>query len=306
MTDVAGIVVRYALYLDLMLLFGLPAFALYAPTPGGDDRMMPRSVLGLLALAGIALSVAAMVIMAATMSGVSLTAVEWSTIKLVADTTAGSAWLVRVETLVIVLVIGVLGRFSRIGRLIVIALSGVALSTLAWTGHGAMDSGRVGIVHLAADIGHLLAAGIWLGALVALLLLQGWARRTRNGAALQRLHRALAEFGGVGTAVVGIIVATGLVNAWLLVGPGNVASLGRTPYGQLLIAKLLLFVIMLGLAALNRFRLTPRLEDSISGNSADGALEGLQRSLAAETLCAVLIFGLVAWLGTLAPPASAL
>lgn len=306
MTDVAGIVVRYALYLDLMLLFGLPAFALYAPTPGGGDRMLPRSVLGLLALAGLGLSAVAMVIMAATMSGTSIAAVEWSTIKLVADTTAGSAWKLRAETLGVVLIIGVFGTFSRIGRLIVIALAGVALATLAWTGHGAMDDGPAGIIHLAADIGHLLAAGIWIGALVALLILQGRARRTQRGDDLQRLHRALAGFEVVGTGVVGVIVATGLVNAWLLVGPGNVATLGRTLYGQLLIAKLLLFSLMLGLASLNRFRLTPSLDRSTARCSADPALGAFQRSLAAETLCAVMIFGLVAWLGTLAPPASGL
>jgi putative copper resistance protein D len=31
------------------------------------------------------------------------------------------------------------------------------------------------------------------------------------------------------------------VNGWFLVGPGNIASLGQSTYGLLLIAKLLLF-----------------------------------------------------------------
>ncbi|MFT6568809.1 MAG: putative copper resistance protein D, partial [Sphingomonas echinoides] len=72
-------------------------------------------------------------------------------------------------------------------------------------------------------------------------------------------------------------------------------------YGQLLLAKLALFALMLGLAALNRFRLTPRFEASIAASDHRGALGALRRSLGAETGCIIAILALVAWLGTLEP-----
>lgn len=54
-----------------------------------------------------------------------------------------------------------------------------------------------------------------------------------------------------------VLVATGLVSSRVLVGPANVGELGASPYGRLLLVKLSLFGAMLGLADLNRFRLTP-------------------------------------------------
>jgi copper resistance protein D len=108
----------------------------------------------------------------------------------------------------------------------------------------------------------------------------------------------------VGTLVVAILVITGLINSWLLVGPANFTALGTTLYGLLLLAKLVLFAAMLGLASLNRFRLTPAFERSIAMNDHDGALMTLRVSLAVETTYVIGILALVAWLGTLAPPAS--
>ena len=184
--------------------------------------------------------------------------------------------------------------------------SGIALASLAWTGHGAMDEGLTGWLHLAADILHLIAAGVWVGALLGLILLVSRPAAQVDAAHLGLTHRALHGFGTVGTLVVGTIVVTGLVNGWLLVGIVNLGSLGATIYGRLLLAKLALFVTILGLASLNRFRLTPAFEKSTAADDHRGALGALRASLAVETACVVTILGLVAWLGTLEPPVSAI
>ena len=99
-------------------------------------------------------------------------------------------------------------------------------------------------------------------------------------------------------------VQAGTVNGWFLVGPGNIASLGQSTYGLLLIAKLLLFAGMLGLAALNRYRLTPALAQAIEEEDAPRAQALLRASLVVEGGLAIVILGLVAWLGTLSPPMS--
>ena len=111
-------------------------------------------------------------------------------------------------------------------------------------------------------------------------------------------------FSLVGTIIVALLILTGTVNGWFLVGPGNIASLGQSTYGLLLIAKLLLFAGMLGLAALNRYRLTPALAQAIEEEDAPRAQALLRASLVVEGGLAIVILGLVAWLGTLSPPMS--
>src|SRR3546814_2480143 len=75
MPDMVAIAVRLGLYLDLMLLFGLPMFGLY--TLRGTEResgsvLRFRSVLASIALAGIGLSILAMMVLAASVGGVSV------------------------------------------------------------------------------------------------------------------------------------------------------------------------------------------------------------------------------------------
>jgi putative copper resistance protein D len=98
---------------------------------------------------------------------------------------------------------------------------------------------------------------------------------------------------------------TGLVNSWFLIGLARIADLGASLYGQLLIAKLVLFVVMLILAAGNRFRLTPMLGSVLAGGEDPRqALQRLRRSVVAETLVGALLLGVVAVMGTLAPPSA--
>ena len=150
---------------------------------------------------------------------------------------------------------------------------------------------------------HIAAAAMWLGALAALGLFltipYGDAERDRL------THDALHGFAGMGTLAVGLLVATGLVNTWFLVGPDRLGALLTTPYGLLLSAKLVVFVGMLALAASNRFVLTPCLHRALEDESQKpSAIRALQRSLVLETLLAVILLGLVAMMGTLAPPAA--
>src|SRR3546814_1963118 len=70
MPDMVAIAVRLGLYLDLMLLFGLPMFGLY--TLRGTEResgsvLRFRSVLASIALAGIGLSILGMMVLEASM-----------------------------------------------------------------------------------------------------------------------------------------------------------------------------------------------------------------------------------------------
>ena len=295
--------VRFALYGVLGALFGLAAFAFYGLRAADCGNALPlRPCLVILAVVGLALSVVQLALFAASMMGTPPWPVDGEAVgTLLTGSALGTAWKARMAALLVAGLAAVApSRGAWLG--VVMAAAGVALSTLAWTGHGAMGEGAPGWAHLIADLFHLLASSAWLGALLGLVLLVTRPAARVDGAHLTLTHRALHGFGMVGTIVVGAIVVTGLVNSWILVGIGNVADLGATLYGRLLIAKLALFGAMLGLALLNRLRLMPAIERSIAGANHRGALGTLRASLAVETACAVVILALVAWLGTLEPP----
>jgi putative copper resistance protein D len=307
-TDWPLIAVRFALYVTLSGLFGLSAFSLYGLKAGertGAITLRPWLVgSGLL---GLLLSAIALALLAAAMAGAPPWPIDREAIgMLLTGSATGAAWETRMVALVVASIVALIaaGRAATLGMVALAA--GIALATLAWTGHGAMDEGATGSLHLVADILHLLAAGAWIGALLGLTLLVTRAPGQVDATHLRLTHRALHGFGLVGTIVVGTIVVTGLVNGWLLVGAGNLVNLPSTRYGELLLVKLALFGAMLGLASLNRFRLTPAFERSIAAADHRGALGTLRRSLAVEATCAITILALVAWLGTLEPPASAM
>ncbi len=156
-------------------------------------------------------------------------------------------------------------------------------------------------MHLTAAVIHAISAALWLGALVALTMLL--LRRTEPDD--PAIHRALHGFAGLGTLAVVLLVLSGLGNSWFMIGPARVADLGTSLYGQLLIAKLVLFALMLALAAANRFRLTPALGSVLaSGGVPQHALQRLRRSVVAETLVGAVLLAVVAVMGTLAPPSA--
>lgn len=311
MTDVSAVALRLALYLDLMALFGIAAFALYALR--GEERRFDGAIalgpwLWASAALGAMLSVGGLLVLAAGMAGVPLASVDLASVEMIVGaTSAGAAWIVRMAALILAFIaVLALRRRPTVALYVVVASAAIALASLAWGGHGAMAEGAIGWIHLIADIGHLLAAGIWVGALLALLLLVFRRRVLVDHDHLILSHRVLAGFSVVGTLTVAAIITSGLVNSWLLVGPANILKLPSSLYGQLLIAKLLLFSAMAGLAADNRFRLVPAFERSLASTDHVAALRALRRSLAIEAGCAAAVLGLVAWLGTLEPPMSAM
>ena len=299
------VALRFALYLDLMVLFGVPLFSLHAMRP--DDRTSALAwkyvrIVGLAAVLGIGLSLVSMVMMAKAMTGASeyaeLTAHVFGMI--MTGTSVGLAWTARIVVLLAVLALIAALRTRpalRFGALA--ALGAVALATVAWAGHGAMDDGTRGGLHLGSDIAHLLAAGAWVGALFAFVVLSKGARGASSEVA-DLLGRASNGFAHIGTAIVATLVLTGAINYLLIVGP-TAEGLLTTAYGGLLVAKLALFALMLVLAAANRYRLSPRLAGALKDGNHAEAVAALRQSLLTETCLAILILALVAWLGVLSP-----
>lgn len=301
--DWATVSVRFALYLDLTALFGLPLFGLYALrreeiSSGIGSRYVAIS--SALAAVGIGLSLANIAVMAKAMTGASEYAELQSHVfeMIVTGTDFGAAWAVRLVALVLCLLVALFARrwpALQIG--VLAAAGGVALSTLAWGGHGAMDDGVRRYIHLASDIGHLAAAGAWVGALIAFVLLARAASTPETVALLSRTSNGFAQ---VGTIVVATLTVTGVINYLLIVGL-TLPELSLTSYGGLLAIKLGLFGTMLALAATNRYFLSPQLEHAVKSGNHAAAVRTFRRSLIFETSAATLILALVASLGILSP-----
>jgi putative copper resistance protein D len=304
MSDSVSIALRFGLYVDLMLLFGLALFGLYS-LKGQERRsgaVLPfRSMLVGTAVLGVLFSVASMVVMASAMSGESDFAELRPHIEMmVFETDVGLAWTVRVVALVVGgLAVMFNQRAPGISLLIASAAGGIALASLAWNGHGAMDEGSQRYWHFITDILHLLAAGAWLGALIAFALLAR-INSLQSEERIRLLVRAVKRFEWVGAVIVVVITVTGIVNYLFIVGP-ELDEVFLSTYGILLFIKVGLFAGMLVLAALNRFQLGPLLERSLRDRQYRVAANALRRSVVVEWVAAVLIVGLVAWLGTLSP-----
>jgi putative copper resistance protein D len=215
---------------------------------------------------------------------------------MIRDTDFGRVWVLRVLLASGLVVLLLPSRLSAWRFHAVLFGSLVLLASIALTGHAGSDGGTAGLRHRIADAFHLVAAGVWTGALVVFARMVMMAFRQLRDDDLRVLHHALSRFSGVGTAVVAILVLTGLIN------PGFFSSSLKTAYAQILLVKLAMFVAMLALAAANRFRLTPRLAATLdSASELRAAVGALRTSLLAETALAILVLAAVAWLGTLAP-----
>jgi copper transport protein len=135
---------------------------------------------------------------------------------------------------------------------------------------------------------HGIGVAFWVGALAPLVAMA----RTPKASLLSVLNR----FSRMAVPVVGALVLTGLVLATVQLE--SFRALIETKYGLILSIKLVLVVVLLGLAALNRFRLTPALARDPSN------ISPLVRSILAECVVAVAILAVVAGWRFTPPPRS--
>jgi uncharacterized membrane protein len=168
------------------------------------------------------------------------------------------------------------------------------MGSLVWSGHAGGTPGIDGDVHVASDFVHLIAAGAWLGGLLPLTLLLASARDVQDPSIPLLLRVATFRFSTVGLFAVGTLLATGIVNAAILVG--SLSALLETNYGNLLLAKIGLFAVMVSVATINRIHLRSRLPNA-------GAIGQLARNTWIEIGLGLSVIVIVSVLGILPPAA---
>ncbi len=281
------IAARALMLIALLFAAGLPTYALSAGQAVSAARRL-RLPMALLALAGAAASVWWALASVAAMAGTAIAALDQQTVFAVLGATPlGQVLALRLALLSGVLFIALV-PFRRGSVPLWAALASAALATSAWTGHAGASEGALGSLHRIADALHLLAAATWLAALT--VLLAGALGKVQTA----ELERRLARFSAAGTVIVATLLVTGTVSALAIAG----WPLAWSGWAELLALKLALFGAMLGLAALNRWRLTPAL-----AAAAPGARARLRRSLVLETALGLGVIAVVAVLGLLDPSA---
>lgn len=177
---------------------------------------------------------------------------------------------------------------SRAPKAVGVAGAALVCASFALRGHVLAEPRALLVVLLTA---HLLGIAFWVGALFALHRMARLDDTGRIGVAAREFGRkALWMVSGFALAGVGL----------LLLLAGNPLNALATPYGRLLAVKLAIFLLLLGLAAYNRLRLTPALE---SGDAS--ARARLKRSIEMEAAAVAAILLTTSTLTTLTSPEAA-
>jgi putative copper export protein len=275
--DLLAVVVRAACFIALLQAVGLTIFvALYRNDLRDSLQSIEKLIKGF-ALSSILLVVMSQGFTAARMAGeisgmfdVNLESLSWLA-------SNGTASMVR-----IVAAVTLMYASSRSSPLVVWIGCGLALISFALTGHTTQHP-----LHLLLGlvlVGHLAIVAYWFGALPGLFIA---VRHETSAAAVTRfsLHATLLV---PCIAVLGILLAIALLPSF--------ASL-NSPYGYSLIVKFDLFLLLMLIAAVNKYRLAPRVERG------DGsAITALKRSMVCEYVLIVSVLLATATMTTLFSP----
>jgi putative copper resistance protein D len=217
------------------------------------------------------------------------------------ETQFGHLWAFRLGCCLVLGILLFMGSHEVVSAVFAFAI----LASLAAAGHSGAVAGNVQPLPMIGDIGHLMAAALWPGGLVPLLIVLLQQYRAVDLGSKRFAADVVRRFSAVSLVVVGLLVATGLLNTYFIVGsPG---ALFTTDYGRLLLLKIALFILMLGLGAWNLLVLKPRLSRAatVENQAAAAATMSIQlliRSVACEAFLATGVVLVVGFLGTTPPP----
>jgi len=199
----------------------------------------------------------------------------------VADTRSGQWWVARLVVIALFSVlIALRSRLAVRGAAAVVATLGLGvLGVLAAGGHAI--SGDAVVLGFVSTLVHLVAMSVWFGGLAVVLLApppgQFWMTVTR--------------FSPWALGSVVALAASGTANAWRQLG--SLSGITDSSYGRWLVIKLVLVVLVVGLAAFTRRTVHMRGDDASSL---------VRRSVGFEVAGIVLVLGATAGLVNSPPP----
>ncbi|MEU5525627.1 copper resistance protein CopC [Micromonospora chersina] len=282
-------VAKYLGYAGLLLLVG-PALVLAALWPRRLSRRGPArlawSGLGLLAVA----TLAELWLQVPYTNGGGLFAVSGSGFGDVLGSTYGTAHLVRLGLLAAAAFLLrplFAGPVGRTDGLILAILGGAALFTWPLAGHPAASPAPA--VSVVVDAVHLGGMAVWLGGLVMLAVFL--LRRADE----RELDAILPIWSRWAALAVAALLLAGTVQG--LIEVATPKALVDTTYGRLLLAKIVLFALVIGVAAYSRSLVRRR--------TAAGRPGSMRRAVLAELAITAVVLGLSATLVQTTPARTA-
>jgi len=266
MSDLHTALYAFVLFLDFAgfttliggLVFEYMVIQPVLPSPhqfGGIEQRLRRVEVGSIILLTVA-SLAELLLRALAEGGWIMSNMGAAFPTMLLETRYGTVWIARMG------LIGMLGlsclwgaQIPWIMKLRLLGAAAIAL-TRSLSGHAA-DWGDV-THQVLTDWLHLLAISVWLGGLFVF----GFALRaafpwTVNEGAARHFASIANRFSRMATFCVVGLLLTGLLHPRLRLM--SFSTLFRIPYGWVLLLKLLFVLLMLMLAALNRYYLLPQL-----------------------------------------------
>jgi copper transport protein len=295
-----------------LLICWLPALGAAAAVGEGSRRAAARAfaerlrfVLWIAAGIGLIATAAQIVLEGAEAAGVSgFSAMTKTIIEATLGTRFGTVWGFALLAWVAVAVLTPFVRFARPRALLVVVPLVYLVLCPALAGHGSSQSPVA--LNFTVNAIHVAAMAVWLGGLGALLLVLPAATRSAETSAdrSRLLAGPLARFSTLALAMVALIMATGLIQAYVYVR--HFGDLLSTGYGRAVLAKFLLLLCVMAVAAFNRRDSVPRLEGIAERGESPGR-PGilLRRALRAEVALLAVVIGVTAALASYAPPVSA-
>ena len=206
------------------------------------------------------------------------------------QTRYGNTLLARLGLVLIATLLAVpSGRWTAWARYLTLGLTAVALGLQGMIGHAGATEGAIGDGLVFSESLHLLAAGIWLGALLPLWL----GLRALNP---EQASAVCERFTPIGLGCVLVLAGTGFAQGFELIG--SVPALLGTRYGHFAVLKITLFVFALMLAILNRLWFSDRVAADVPG-----ARRHLGMSICLETCLGLAIVTAAAFMAS-SPPAA--
>lgn len=242
--------IRWLNLLSLALLVGSVAFWLFVWHPSAPEsnpqveRRMQRVVWAGWLAVGFSSALVAL-LQAQIVSGGDWTAALGAVAQVLGGTRFGQLWWPRIGLWFLFGAILWRGKLQaqRIPALLLV-LGAALLFTQSLFSHasGAADT----MPAVFADWMHLLAMSIWIGGLIQFVVVIGPIRQLPG-----HLFAMVARFSNMARFSVAILIITGTFAGWLQVG--SLDALFTTQYGQTLTVKLLLFLPLLAIGAINLF-----------------------------------------------------
>lgn len=246
------ITLRFIHFASLMLVYGCALYGAWlAPAP--IRRLMTRRFLHLQrhAAAWSVISAAFMLaIQGGLMGGGWPDVFSVSVWGAVLQTRFGAVWIWQIILALVTLAVVVIAPVKMQRRLLILTVAQFIL--LAGVGHATMRDGVVGTLQQINHALHLLCAAAWFGGLLPVV----YCMRMAQGRWRQHAISAMMRFSRYGHFFVAGVLLTGIGNTLFITG---LTAIWQTTYGQLLLLKCALVVLMVAIALTNRYVLVPRM-----------------------------------------------